>query len=235
MENIYQPHFQNEEAAREKLESIRWPDGAECPHCGLINATKLEGKAHRKGVYQCNHCREQFTVTVGTVFERSKVPLHKWLLANHLMCASKKGVSAHQLHRMLGVTYKTAWFMAHRLREAMKQEPSVMGGEGGTVEVDETYIGKNKSKPVSRRGKDNMNTVMSLVDRSTGRAMSFHITDNLTAELTAQILFTNVDRKSRIITDEGRHFIRPGWSYAQHETVRHNQGIRSRRCDHEHD
>jgi transposase-like protein len=121
-DNIYHPHFLDEDKAREHLEAIRWPDGAECPHCGLINATKLEGKAHRKGLYQCNACREQFSVTVGTVFERSKVPLHKWLLATHLMCSSKKGISAHQLHRMLGVTYKTAWFMAHRIREAMKQD-----------------------------------------------------------------------------------------------------------------
>ena len=224
MENIYQPHFQNEEAAREKLESIRWPDGAECPHCGLINATKLEGKAHRKGVYQCNVCREQFTVTVGTVFERSKVPLHKWLLANHLMLASKKGISAHQLHRMLGVTYKTAWFMAHRLREAMKQEPSVMGGEGGTVEVDETYIGRDKSVPKSRTPIRHMNKVVSLVDRDSGRSMSFHVTHNLTAEAISQILFANVDRKSRLITDEANFYRRPGWSFFQHETVNHRIG-----------
>jgi transposase-like protein len=224
MENIYQSHFQNEEAAREKLESIRWPDGAECPHCGLINATKLEGKAHRKGVYQCNKCREQFTVTVGTVFERSKVPLHKWLLANHLMCASKKGVSAHQLHRMLGVTYKTAWFMAHRLREAMKDDGSPLGGEGSVIEADETYIGKDKSQPFSRTPIRNMNKVVSLIDRTTGRAVSFHVTHNLTAEAVAQILFTHVDRKSDLVTDEAKHYIRPGWSFASHQTVNHRIG-----------
>jgi transposase-like protein len=224
MENIYQPHFQNEEAAREKLESIRWPDGAECPHCGLINATKLEGKAHRKGVYQCNHCREQFTVTVGTVFERSKVPLHKWLLANHLMCASKKGVSAHQLHRMLGVTYKTAWFMAHRLREAMKDEGGPLGGEGSTVEADETYIGRDKSVPKNRTAIRHMNKVVSLVDRTTGRAVSFHITHNLTAEAISQILYTHVDRKSRLVTDEAHFYKRPGLEFASHGRVNHAAG-----------
>lgn len=224
MENIYQPHFQNEEAAREKLESIRWPDGPECPHCGLINATKLEGKAHRKGVYQCNKCREQFTVTVGTVFERSKVPLHKWLLANHLMCASKKGVSAHQLHRMLGVTYKTAWFMAHRLREAMKQDNGPLGGEGSTIEADETYIGRDKSVPKSRTPIRHMNKVVSLVDRDSGRSISFHVTHNLTSEAVSQILYQNVDRKSRLVTDEAHFYIRPGREFAGHETVNHRIG-----------
>lgn len=225
MENIYQPHFQNEEAAREKLESIRWPNGAECPHCGLINATKLTGKAHRKGAYQCNACRQQFTVTVGTVFERSKVPLHKWLLANHLIVASKKGISSHQLHRMLGVTYKTAWFMSHRIREAMKQDGNVpLGGEGCVVEVDETYIGKDKSAPFSRTPIRNMNKVVSLVDRVTGRSISFHVTHTLTAEVVSQILYTNVDRKSRLVTDEARFYKRPGLSFASHQTVNHAAG-----------
>lgn len=221
MENIYQPHFQNEEAAREKLEQIRWPDGPECPHCGLINATKLEGKAHRKGVYQCNACREQFTVTVGTVFERSKVPLHKWLLANHLIVSSKKGISSHQLHRMLGVTYKTAWFMAHRIREAMKQDGGPLGGEGSTVEVDETYIGKRPGEGRNRMPIRNKNTIVSLVDRVTGRAVSFHVTHNLTAEAVSQILYTHVDRKSRLMTDEANIYVRPGREFASHHTVNH--------------
>lgn len=224
MENIYQPHFQNEEAAREKLEQIRWPDGPECPHCGLINATKLEGKAHRKGVYQCNACREQFTVTVGTVFERSKVPLHKWLLANHLMVASKKGISAHQLHRMLGVTYKTAWFMCHRIREAMKDDAGPLGGEGSTIEVDETYIGKRPGAGDNAMPIRNKNTVVSLVDRNTGRAVSFHVTHNLTAEAVSQILYTHVDRRSRLMTDEARFYVRPGREFASHHTVNHFAG-----------
>ena len=140
--DITAPRFTNEDAAREHLEAIRWPDGAECPHCGLINATKLTGTHHRPGLYQCNSCREQFTVTVGTVFERSKIGLHKWLLATHLLCASKKGMIAKQIERMLGVTYKTAWFMCHRIREAMKPDNSgPLGGADKTVEVDETFVG----------------------------------------------------------------------------------------------
>src|SRR5436853_7814336 len=120
--NLQSPIFQDETKAREWLEARVWPNGPHCPHCGSTGdgVTKLKGKKHRPGVYQCNACREQFTVTVGTVMERSKIPLHKWVMATHLMAASKKGVSAHQLHRMLGITYKTAWFMAHRLREAMR-------------------------------------------------------------------------------------------------------------------
>ncbi|QOJ22953.1 MAG: IS1595 family transposase [Gammaproteobacteria bacterium] len=138
-----EPRFNDDDAAREHLESIRWPNGSACPHCGGHDRqSKLEGKAHRLGLYFCGHCRKQYTVTVGTVFERSKVPLHKWLLATHLMCSSKKGISAHQLHRTLGVTYKTAWFMAHRIREAMSIEPTgSLGSDGSPVEVDETYWG----------------------------------------------------------------------------------------------
>lgn len=222
MENIYQPHFLDEDKAREHLERIRWPDGPECPHCGLINATKLEGKKHRKGVYQCNSCREQFTVTVGTVFERSKIQLHKWLLATHLMCASKKGISAHQLHRMLGVTYKTAWFMAHRIREAMKEEPGTLGGADHTVEVDETFIGKEKGAPKNRMVWRNMNKVVSLVDRTTGRSVSFHVTGNFNADMIGDILYTNVDRQSHLVTDEAHFYKRPGLSFASHQSVNHS-------------
>jgi transposase-like protein len=144
-----QPHFQDADKAREYLEAKRWPDGPVCPHCGVAgDATKLapeEGKkTHaRKGVWKCKSCREQFSVTVGTIFEDSHIPLHKWLLAFHLLCASKKGMSAHQLHRMLGVTYKSAWFMAHRIRYAMSKQP-LSSKLNGTIEVDETYIGGKK-------------------------------------------------------------------------------------------
>ena len=149
--NLTAPIFTDADKAREHLEATRWPHGAVCPHCGVVGeATKLEGRAARPGVYQCNatECRQQFTVTVGTVFERSKVPLNKWLLATYLMSASKKGVSAHQIGRTLGVTYKTAWFMCHRIREAMTERgDSPMGGEGKFVEADETFIGgKEKNK-----------------------------------------------------------------------------------------
>ena len=150
--NIFEPRFTNEEAAREHLEALRWPQGPFCPHCGSFSATRLEGKKHRAGLVQCNDCRQQFTVTVGTVFERSKVSLNKWLLCNHLLCASKKGMSAHQIGRMLGVTYKTAWFMCHRIREAMKQDCGPMGGPQSIVEADETWVG-GKAKTASSQAR----------------------------------------------------------------------------------
>src|SRR5207302_10619120 len=142
--NLQNTIFEDDDKAREWLEARVWPNGPVCPHCGVTSehVTKLEGAAHRPGVYQCNECREQFTVTVKTVFERSKIPLTKWLSALFLLTASKKGVSAHQVHRMLGISYKSTWFMMHRLREAMRTGGlAPMGGEGKTVEADETYIG----------------------------------------------------------------------------------------------
>src|ERR1700733_2895534 len=151
--NLQNPIFTDEAKAREWLEARVWPNGPVCPHCGATaeHATQLQGKAHRPGVYQCNACREQFSVTVGTVFERSKIPLSKWLAALFLMVASKKGVSAHQVHRMLGISYKSTWFLMHRLREAMRTgglEP--LGGEGKIVEADETYFGKPAVPHVSK-------------------------------------------------------------------------------------
>lgn len=218
MSNIYAPHFQDETEARRHLEALRWPHGVECAHCESDNVTEVKGG--RDGLYQCNTCRKQFTVTVGTVFERSKVKLHKWLLATHLMCASKKGISAHQLHRTIGVTYKTAWFMAHRIREAMKEDGGPLGGAGHTVEADETYIGK-KAGPKSRTAIRNMNKVVSLVDRVTGRSVSFHVTEELTADSVSGILFTNIDRQSRLHTDEAHFYKRPGRDFARHESVSH--------------
>lgn len=145
MLDLTNPIYTDVDAAREHLESIQWPGGPICPHCGSVeNITKLKGKSTRPGVYKCNACTKPFSVTVGTVFERSKIPLTKWLLATHMLVSSKKGMSAHQLHRMLGVTYKTAWFMAHRIREAMAERtvpPGGMGGPNKVVEVDETYVG----------------------------------------------------------------------------------------------
>lgn len=161
MANLTAPHFTDEDKAREHLEALRWPTGPFCPHCGSFNAKRLppvrgrKTKAHpegaiRAGVIQCRDCREQYSVTVGTVFEASKVPLHKWLLCNHLMVSSKKGISAHQTHRMLGVTYKTAWFMCHRIREAMREvDPPAFGPGGGTVEADETFIGVSKPNRIN--------------------------------------------------------------------------------------
>src|SRR6267142_4701327 len=141
--------FNDPESARANLESVRWPNGPICPHCGEPERRyALKGKSHRAGLWKCGACRKQYSVTVGTVFERSKIPLHKWLLATALLCASKKGVSSHQLHRTLDVTYKTAWFMSHRIREAMKEEnPGKLGGGGGVFQLDETYIGGKKRRP----------------------------------------------------------------------------------------
>src|SRR5215213_8874768 len=139
---ISDPIFHNEDLARAHMEVSRWPDGAYCPHCGSTNVHRMGGKT-QAGMFLCNGCRDKFTVRTGTVMERSHVPLHKWLLATHLIASSKKGMSAHQLHRMLGVTYKTAWFLAHRIRESMTPDADAgpIGGEGETVEVDETYVG----------------------------------------------------------------------------------------------
>ena len=176
MADLTAPQFTDADAARKALEAIRWPNGPVCPHCGSVdeNVTKMADGAHRKGLYNCKGCRKQFSVTVGTVYERSHIPLNKWLLATHLMAAGKKGTSAHQMHRMLGITYKSAWFMAHRIREAMKDtstEP--MGGAGKHVEADETYIGK-KANATKRAAYHHKMAVVSLVERG-GKARSFHV------------------------------------------------------------
>lgn len=196
------PIFLDETAAREWLEARVWANGRVCPHCGNADQekiTKLEGKAHRPGVYQCNEseCRQQFTVTVNTVFERSKIPLTKWLAALFLMTASKKGVSAHQVHRMLGISYKSTWFMMHRLREAMRVGGLLppMGEAGGAVEVDETYIGRLQGVKKKRAGAAHKNTVLSLLDRKTGHVRSFHVA-NATLNEVAPIVRANIFQRS---------------------------------------
>jgi len=216
MSDLHNPIFQNEDAAREYLEANRWEDGPYCPHCGETNRIhRLEGSAHRKGLWQCNGCRSQFSVTVGTVFERSKVPLHKWLLTTHLLMASKKGVSAHQLHRMLGVTYKTAWFMVHRLREALKGDsPGPMGGLGSQVEADETYIGSTGWQYTTgkgwhkKHGQGQSKAIVALVERD-GRARAFHV-DKVNSKTLRHLLVTNVSRDSTLNTDELTPYQVPG-------------------------
>jgi transposase-like protein len=229
--NLQNPIFTDERAAREWLEARVWPNGPVCPHCGATDAdvTKLEGSKHRPGVYQCNQCREQFTVTVKTLFERSHVPLSKWLAALFLLTASKKGVSAHQVHRSLAITYKTAWFMMHRLREALRTgnlEP--MGGAGKTVEADETYQGNvatprpntRHGKPRKRRGPANKRPILALVERG-GKVRTFHvpIADKATVE---KIVLENVARESRINTDESKLYGGIEKHFAAHETVQHS-------------
>jgi transposase-like protein len=215
--------FQDEDKAREALEALRWPDGPYCPHCGNSDQEKIakvEGKkqSHRAGLYYCNDCKGQFTVTVGTVFERSKVPLTKWWLAAHLLNSSKKGISAHQIHRMLGVTYKTAWFMCHRLREAMKDDGSPLGGPGKVVESDEAFIGGKKKKRLSGKVAP-MKKVMTLVERD-GRARSFHIA-SLHHNNMRGALVTNVHRSSTLMTDDARVYWSIGREFASHGTTLH--------------
>ncbi len=214
------PRFYVEDAAREHLESIRWPNGTVCPHCGAnsricrIEAqTQEKGKGARPGLLFCGDCRKQFSVTVGTVFEHSKIPLHKWVLATHLLCSSKKGISSHQLHRILGVTYKTAWFMTHRIREAMKPTFNGKLGERGPVEADETFVGK-KPGTKKRRGYAHKNAVLSLVERN-GEVRSFHVA-NVTADNLKPILKEQVRSEAHLMTDDAGQYRLIGPDFAQH-------------------
>ena len=218
------PIFHNETKARAHLEALRWTDGRYCPHCGEAEQTSpVKGKSHRPGLYYCLSCKGQFTVTVGTLLERSKVPLHKWALAFHLMAASKKGVSAHQLHRMLGVTYKTAWFMAHRIREAMYNDyPTPMGGPGSKIEIDETYIGgkkRGKNQWGVQYGIEDKMKVVSLVERG-GTVRSFHV-DRVNSRIVREILVRNASRESDLRTDEAKFYRSVGKEFASHERVHH--------------
>jgi transposase-like protein len=223
MSILSKKHFHNEKAAFAYLESILWTDGPECPHCGVIDrAGKLKGKATRIGLWKCYACRKQFTVKVGTVFEHGRVPLHKFMQATYLMCASKKGISAHQLHRTLEVTYKTAWFMAHRIREAMREGtlPSGLGGQNKVVEVDETYVG-GKAKNAKRGAPiPEKEPVISLVERD-GAVRSFHLPSVSSATL-APILRTQIDRKSYLMTDEANVYKSVGKEFTGHGTVNHS-------------
>ena len=224
--------FTDETKAREWLEKLLWADGRLCGYCCAVDeSTPLPS---RPGFYQCNACRKQFTVMVGTVFERSHIPLNKWLMAAFLLCASKKGISAHQIHRMLGITYKSAWFMMHRLREAMTPAtPTPMGGEGKVIEADETYIGKRDGKPskpdtfvsgfgwVSHPKIETQRKVVSLVERG-GKARSF-VVSNVDKATVTKILFTNADRKSELMTDEAAFYQAPGAHYAEHHAINHGE------------
>jgi transposase-like protein len=224
------PQFRDDNEARKVLEGILWPDGPVCPHCGVIGhayATK------RAGVYRCaeKECRKDFTVTMKTVMERSKIALHKWLQAFHLMCSSKKGVSAHQLHRTLDITYEAAWFMAHRIREAMRAGGlAPLGGSGQIVEADETYFGKPEQPRVSkqREGRPykkkvrNNRPVVALVERG-GNVRTFHVpvADKISVQ---KIVADNIARESRLHTDESRLYTGANQHFAAHETVQHSTG-----------
>jgi len=219
--HLNNPIFHDENAARAWFEARIWPNGPFCPHCGEAeNVTRLHGKAHRPGVFQCNSCREQFTVTVNTVCERSKIPLTKWCMAIYLLNASKKGMSALQMHRMMGGSYKTAWFMMHRIREAMRDgKLGPLGGEGKYVEADETYIG-GKAKNRAYKAPSKKEAVMALVERQ-GKVVSAHI-PNVTAKTLRPLIVTIVDRKSHLRTDHSPVYWTIGDEYKTHYTVNHS-------------
>jgi transposase-like protein len=215
------PQFTDEQAAMAHLEASRWPDGVTCPHCGSDKVHKMGGKT-QAGMFLCNDCRDKFTARTGTVMERSKIPVHKWLLAIHLMNSSKKGMSAHQLHRMLGITYKSAWFLAHRIREAMTDVyKGPMAGGGGTIEADETYYG-NTSKRAKhyKKGHSQKSGVVGLVDPATGHARAFAV-KSATAQTIRHILVTNVSRDAALVTDESALYTKVGQEYGMHQTVLH--------------
>lgn len=221
--DLQNPIFRDEAKAREWLEARVWANGRVCPHCGAEEARtrKLEGKAHRPGLYQCNACREQFTATVGTVMERSKIPLPKWLMAVYLLSASKKGMSAHQLSRMLGVSYKSTWFMMHRVREAMR-EPSFaagpLGGANKVVEADETYVG---GKAKNRKGKvPPKEAVVALVERD-GNVRGFHVA-NVRADTLRPVLVEQVNAASYLMTDESTVYPKAVAGFGGHGTVNHS-------------
>lgn len=220
--NLTDPIYSDPDKAREHLESILWPEGPVCPHCGSVEGlAKLQGVKHRAGLYYCNACKGQFTVTVGTVLERSKIPLNKWVLAFHLYAASKKGMSAHQLHRMLGITYKSAWFMAHRIREAMRElNPTPMGGQNKVVEADETYVGgkaKNakRGKPIPKK-----EAVFSLVERD-GKVRSHHVAD-VTGKTLGKVIRKHVEASTYLMTDEAPQYRSIAKGFSGHGTVNHS-------------
>lgn len=227
-------HFRDEEAAFAKLESIVWPNGPVCPHCGgkerVYTLKGVRSKASKKnpegivrhGLKKCGHCRKQFTARVGTVFESSHLPLHIWFQAAHLLCSSKKGISSHQLHRVLGITYQAAWFASHRLREAMRSGAlAPMGGAGGSgiVEADETFIGRKKGMP-KKRGTAHKHAVLSLVERD-GEVRSVHVED-VKADTLIPIVNANIAREATVMTDDAATYYQKLEGFAGHETVNHS-------------
>ncbi len=223
---LNQKHFKDEAAAYRWVEERVWPEGRICPHCGVVeNSGPLKGKSTRIGVYKCYACRKPFTVKVGTIFEASHIPLHIWLQAMFLLASSKKGISSNQLARTLGVTLKSAWFLSHRIREAMKGVYGPpFGSDGGAVEVDETFFGENPEATGSGRGGyRHLNAVMTLVGRSSGRAKSV-VMSELNAETIGAALRENLAKEARLYTDEARHYMPPGKEYAEHRSVAHARG-----------
>jgi transposase-like protein len=234
MSILSRPYFYDEAKAFEHVEAVLWADGPVCHHCGSIAkpyalkgvrskpSKKNPEGIERHGLYKCRDCKGQFTVRMGTIFEESHIPLHKWLQAVHLMCSSKKGISAHQLHRTLEVTYKTAWFLAHRLRLAMQVTPSSpLGGNGKTVEVDETFIGILEGQPKVKRGWAHKNVVLTLVERG-GAARSFHVESTRRFDIES-VINTNASKESALMTDEANQYKKIGKEFASHDSVNHGK------------
>jgi transposase-like protein len=220
--SITDPIYSDANLAREHLEALHWPHGPVCPRCGTLDRiTKLAGKSTRPGVYKCNECAKPFSVTVGTIMEDSKIPLNKWLMAFRLISSAKKGFSAHELHRDLGITYKSAWFLAHRIREAMTGDDGPLGGVDAVIEADETYVG-GKAKNRASRAPAPKKAVVALVTRD-GVARSFHVA-NVNAKTLRPLIVTNVDRASHLMTDESPVYTRVGREFNGHSTVNHSAG-----------
>ena len=224
MSILSRPEFHNEEAAYAYVEARIWANGRTCPHCGEAERTsKMGGKSTRIGTYKCYGCRKPFTVKIGTIFEASHVPMNLWLQAIYLMCASKKGISSNQLHRTLGVTLKTAWFMSHRIREAMREDGSMnFGAGGGVVEIDETFIGREPGKEV-KRGVGHKMKVLTLVDRATGRAKSV-VVDDLKIATLLPILKANIAAEATVYTDEAMQYDNLGKHFAMHGAEEYVRG-----------
>jgi transposase-like protein len=232
MSVLSRPEFHDEAKAFEHLERIIWADGKACPHCGgvdrITKVTANAAKRIRLGLWRCGDCKKQFTVKVGTVFEHARLPLHKALQAVYLMTSSKKGISAHQLHRVLEVTYKTAWFLAHRIREAMRDGSlAPFGGDGGIVEIDETFIGHDRTiKPKGDkkgRGFHHKHKVLALVDRNSGRSRCM-VVDSLRAADLTPILEENIEYEAHVMTDEAGQYKFLDRSFARHDFVSHGRG-----------
>lgn len=220
------PYFHDEQAAYDFVEARIWPRGPICPHCGGVEKNrKMQGKSTRIGVYKCYDCRKPFTVKIGTIFEASHIPMRVWLQAIFLVASSKKGISSNQLHRSLGISLKSAWFMSHRIREAMRSgDFAPFGSDGGVVEVDETYIGRDKSiKPDGMkkgRGFHHKNKILSLVDRNSGQARSF-VVDDVKASTLAPIVRENLAREAKLMTDESPVYTLVGREFVSHGVVHH--------------
>jgi transposase-like protein len=222
MSVLSNPIFHDETAAREWLEARVWKDGRKCPHCGVIDqSTLMKGKTTRPGLYQCNACREPFTVTVGTLYESSKIPLHTWLAVTHLMMSSKKGMSALQISRMIDRPYKTVWFLCHRIRESLKAapDPEPMDGQNKVVEADETYVG-GKAKNRAFKSPAPKQAVFSLVERD-GNVRSFHVA-TVNSKTLRPIIDANVNKASALMTDESPLYLKIGAAFALHGTVNHS-------------